>query len=137
MTPGDPRFPLKIARLREARSAIAAMVARTPRLEPDPEFEEWENSVETLLTEMFGPGWLPTTVPRTVYTTDQLRDGRRKSVVRGAKQRMANGVEASREDPRRGHRGGRVALGSDFGQQANGVSIAPAQQQGVRCAWTR
>lgn len=56
MVPGDPRFPLKIARLREAQSAIAAMVARPPRLEPDPEFEEWENHVETLLTEMFGAG---------------------------------------------------------------------------------
>lgn len=54
MAPNDPRFPLKIARLRDARSSIAAMVVRAPRLEDDPEFEEWENSAQSLLMEMFG-----------------------------------------------------------------------------------
>jgi predicted nucleotide-binding protein len=54
MAPDDPRFPLKLARLRDARSSIAGLVSRPPRLEDDPEFEEWERSVHSLLMEMFG-----------------------------------------------------------------------------------
>src|SRR5688500_15153700 len=56
MAPGDPRLPLKISRMRAAKSFAGTMAARPPRLEPDPEFEEWENSVQGLLTEVFGAG---------------------------------------------------------------------------------
>lgn len=52
----DPRRPLKVSRLRQAKAAIDAFLERAPTLEDDPEFEEWENSVEMLLTELFGPG---------------------------------------------------------------------------------
>jgi hypothetical protein len=55
MAADDPRRPLKVARLREARGAIATFLTRKPQLK-DPEFEEWETSVETLLTELFGAG---------------------------------------------------------------------------------
>lgn len=54
MSPDDPRLPLKVRRLQEARSAIATLLTRQPRLETDPEFEEWENTVHTLLLEVFG-----------------------------------------------------------------------------------
>jgi predicted nucleotide-binding protein len=53
MSRGDPRLPLKIARLRDARAAITSLSAREPRLE-DPEFEEWESNVQELLKEVFG-----------------------------------------------------------------------------------
>lgn len=56
MAAGDPRFPLKIGRLRDARSTIGELLARPPRLESDPDFEEWENSVQALITEVFGAG---------------------------------------------------------------------------------
>jgi predicted nucleotide-binding protein len=53
MAPDDPRFPLKIARLKEARGAIASFLNREPQLE-DPAFDEWEHSVNELLKEVFG-----------------------------------------------------------------------------------
>jgi predicted nucleotide-binding protein len=53
MDPTDPRLPLKIGRLQEARSAIARFLTREPSLE-DPEFDEWENNVQELLKELFG-----------------------------------------------------------------------------------
>lgn len=56
MRSGDPRLPLKIGRMRAAMSLAGQMAERSPQLEPDPEFEEWENSVQGLLTEVFGVG---------------------------------------------------------------------------------
>ena len=53
MAAGDPRLPLKLARLREARAAIAQFSARESRMD-DPDFEAWENKVQELLKEVFG-----------------------------------------------------------------------------------
>ena len=50
----DPRRPLKVSRLRQARTAIGEFLQRAPTLDDDPDFEEWENSVSILLTELFG-----------------------------------------------------------------------------------
>lgn len=55
MAAGDPRLPLKIVRLREARTAITQFAAREPRMD-DPDFEAWENKVQELLKEVFGAG---------------------------------------------------------------------------------
>lgn len=55
MSADDPRLPLKISRLKEARAGIATLSQRQPDLH-DPEFDEWENKVEELLKEIFGAG---------------------------------------------------------------------------------
>lgn len=48
---------MKLRRLREERARIAAFQARQPTLE-DPDFEEWERTVQSLLREVFGAGEL-------------------------------------------------------------------------------
>jgi predicted nucleotide-binding protein len=53
MAPDDPRWPLKIARLRDAQAKTTTFQARAPQLD-DAEYEEWEASVGVLLTELFG-----------------------------------------------------------------------------------
>ena len=53
MAADDPRLPLKLGRLREARASIAQFSAREPRMD-DPDFDAWENKVQELLKEVFG-----------------------------------------------------------------------------------
>ena len=49
----DPRRPLKLRRLQKERERIQGFLGRAPDLE-DPEFEEWEAAVHSLLVEIFG-----------------------------------------------------------------------------------
>lgn len=50
---GDPRRPIKVRRLREERERIAGFQGRSPSLD-DADFDEWENTVQSLLREVFG-----------------------------------------------------------------------------------
>jgi predicted nucleotide-binding protein len=53
LSPQDPRRPLKTQRLIRERERIAEFQARAPQLN-DPEFEEWEGTVTSLLRELLG-----------------------------------------------------------------------------------
>lgn len=53
MAADDPRRPIKIRRLREERVRISGFKARHPQVD-DPDFEEWETTVLSLLRELFG-----------------------------------------------------------------------------------
>lgn len=55
LPPNDPRRPLLVQRLSSERGRIADFLSREPRLE-DAEYQEWEASVGTLLTQLFDPG---------------------------------------------------------------------------------
>lgn len=55
MAADDPRRRIKIRRLGEERARIAGFQAREPKLN-DPDFEEWEKTVHSLLRELFGGG---------------------------------------------------------------------------------
>lgn len=51
----DPRRPLKVRRLREARERIAELETRSPQLS-DPDYKAWDQTVQSLLQELFGAG---------------------------------------------------------------------------------
>lgn len=59
-----------VARLRETRSKIAEFLTRKPQLK-DPEFDEWETSVRTFLTEVFGASGYLLRYPSAGHSTNQ------------------------------------------------------------------
>jgi hypothetical protein len=51
----DPRRKLKIRRLDDELDRIPGFLERSPLLD-DPDFQEWERTVDSLLNELFDPG---------------------------------------------------------------------------------
>jgi predicted nucleotide-binding protein len=78
MAPGDPRWPLKVARLREARAKASSLEGRVPEID-DPEYEEWETAVRMLLTELFGAsGYLIRFRQLTIHPVSHFAGGNRQ-----------------------------------------------------------